>query len=458
MCDWNLVGGDPAPGDPSYIGGKGRDFGAIAAAAAEAESGFKRVSTSSDSSLWKGAAAEEFKRQLDGDVTSNLRKLSRSFEIASEAVLCFSSELQELRQRAKRLLDQACAAEHDRCAAASAESQRRVTLDHAEHAERQTYQEVMRIYRQFDRPECSTPQAREQLIHSYNSAKSVLERRRAELSHAKQRVESAVQNVSEAAARLKRASDSVRDVRDAHEAAARRCIKKLDEASDAGIKNKSFWQKACEWAKKNLTLDNIIKVLDVVSTILTVLAVVCAFIPFLQVVAGPLFAAAKIISAVSVGLKIFNKVKNGKGSWLGIGVEAVVALAPLGKVFKGAGAAGSGVGKLAKMKNAIAGSKFGGAVLRLGKSGAAKLGKLGGKMDALVKPVLKKVTTSKVSTFAAMTGARLVPGLPGVLKTVIVKRIGKAALARRTDSIVVKGLEEGSKLIAKHVAGPVIDK
>lgn len=119
MADWDLLGGDPAPGSPAHVDAAAATFNRIGTAAEEVGRGLTRAEGDSAIAAWKGAAADQFRRQLGG-LPRDLNRMSGSYRAAADALRRYSRSLSAAQQEAVRARELATQADRDaRTAAAS---------------------------------------------------------------------------------------------------------------------------------------------------------------------------------------------------------------------------------------------------------------------------------------------------------------------------------------------------
>ncbi|MGH9041158.1 MAG: hypothetical protein ACRDZ3_13110 [Acidimicrobiia bacterium] len=63
-AEWEIVGGDPAPGDPTAFEVLAGFFADTAADAAEVEGRLRRLAEGTDDSIWQGEAADAFREEI----------------------------------------------------------------------------------------------------------------------------------------------------------------------------------------------------------------------------------------------------------------------------------------------------------------------------------------------------------------------------------------------------------
>lgn len=268
--NWNVVGGNPAPGDPAAYD---ELAGRLRRTASNAENAHRRLSSLKDSvddSIWKGEAADAFKEQI-GKLPGDLKKLFESYEAAADAMAGYGRTLTTLQTEAGKLVDDAELAQTD-------EETHRQGLHDALAADPAT-------------PTTFYDQATEQ---------------------ARQRIRDAKAGI-----------DAIRERRHGAETKA---IDGLGHAGDIGIQNKKWYQKAlaaladaAEFVAFTLA---VIAIVVVVVVLLTNPAGWAALGAALAA-AAPLFAWSTTASAVAVLAKVAGKRLGDQDvSWREIGLDA----------------------------------------------------------------------------------------------------------------------------------------
>lgn len=97
---WDLVGGDPARGDPCAFEGLRSHFWSAAECAGNAATRLRHVGQSVDCSVWRGESADAFAAQL-AELPGQLAKLQESYARASLAARTYGNTLRGLQTRAR---------------------------------------------------------------------------------------------------------------------------------------------------------------------------------------------------------------------------------------------------------------------------------------------------------------------------------------------------------------------
>ncbi|WP_158690682.1 DUF6531 domain-containing protein [Streptomyces sp. 142MFCol3.1] len=162
---------------------------------------------------------------------------------------------------------------------------------------------------------------------------------------------------------LDAAKKMAEDARKMREEAARTAKTKIDEASDAGIHNRKWWEEVGDWFSDNW--DTIVAVCKVVVAVVGIIA---------MIIGGPILGAIVLVAALVVLADTLNKYAKGQASLWDVGFAALdcipgmKGLTTLGGLTKGL------KGGLAAMKGLKGGLKGMGLAMRgLGKNGAQRM-------------------------------------------------------------------------------------
>ncbi|MER7741192.1 DUF6531 domain-containing protein, partial [Streptomyces sp. NPDC096538] len=149
--------------------------------------------------------------------------------------------------------------------------------------------------------------------------------------------EKAQSDVTSAQSALDAAKKMAADARKMREEAARDAKSKIDEASDAGIQNRSWWEEIGDWFTDNW--DNIVAACKIVVAVVGIVALI---------IGGPILGAIVLIAALVVLADTLNKYSKGQASLWDVGLAALdcipggKGLTTLGKLAAGAKALGKG--------------------------------------------------------------------------------------------------------------------
>ncbi|MEV1006506.1 DUF6531 domain-containing protein [Streptomyces sp. NPDC049881] len=261
---------DPTPGDPEEVRELADELQTFADDVAEALGKVRGLASDRAVQDWAGLSAEAFRNEFDG-VPGNLEKLRDSYDLCAQALGTYWPKLQTAQGQADRALDRAIAAQADLSSAQGA-------LGDAQGWVSRAGDEAERLQREGERAGAPAPDEAE--------VRAATRDRQA----ADQARESAQARVDTAQDSLDAARELARQAKEMREEAARQAARDIDEASDAGIQNRKWWQKAVHWVTENW--DTIV---DVCKVIVAVLGVV------VMIIGGPLawvvLAAALVVLA-----------------------------------------------------------------------------------------------------------------------------------------------------------------
>ncbi|WP_059013678.1 WXG100 family type VII secretion target [Streptomyces specialis] len=268
--DWSPVAmdRDPTPGNPDEVRQLAESLQDFADDVGEALGKIRGMAGERAVLDWAGLSAEAFRAEFDG-VPDNLTKLQTSYDMAADALARYWPELQTAQGMADRALERAIAAQADLSAA-------QAQLTDAEDWVSRAGDEAERLEDEEDAPE---PPSEEDVRNAVRDRQAA----DAAAGAARDRVATAEDNL--AAAR-----DLAEQAREMREEAARACASAIDEASDAGIQNRKWWEKAFKWVQDNW--DTIVEVCKIIVAVLGVVV---------MIIGGPLawvvLAAALIVLA-----------------------------------------------------------------------------------------------------------------------------------------------------------------
>jgi uncharacterized protein YukE len=253
--EWDLVGGNPAPGHPEAFLELARDFESTAENAEDAYRRLNRMRDQVDDRVWKGEAAEGFKDRI-GKLPNDLRKLFQSYDAASDAMATYGTTLQELQARAHAAVDETVRAREEMVAA---------------------------------------EQARQVVLSSDPTAPTTVQD----------------DAIEAARARLRGAVAQVEDIGQDRRAAETRALAGLEHAGDVGIQNKGWGARilgriadACEFVAFTIA---------VVATVLVVVVLIAtpglgwATLGAALAAGSPLFAWAMTASGIALGAQLLSK-------------------------------------------------------------------------------------------------------------------------------------------------------
>ncbi|GAA3862488.1 WXG100 family type VII secretion target [Streptomyces sedi] len=232
-ADWSPVDmdHDPTPGDPDEVRALADDLQEFADDVGEALGKIRGMAGERALLEWAGLSADAFRSEFDG-VPDNLTKLEDSYSLCGQALRDYWPKLQMAQGMADRALDRAITARADLDSARSA-------LGDATDWVGRAGDEADRLQREGEREDVEPPD--EDDVRA-----AARERQAAEAAAGAAR-----SRVHDAEERLSAARQLALDAQEMREEAARECARDIDEASDAGIHNRRWWEKAIKWVTDN---------------------------------------------------------------------------------------------------------------------------------------------------------------------------------------------------------------
>uniref|UniRef100_UPI0006E1D9BA DUF6531 domain-containing protein n=1 Tax=Streptomyces atriruber TaxID=545121 RepID=UPI0006E1D9BA len=153
-------------------------------------------------------------------------------------------------------------------------------------------------------------------------------------AHSAEKAQKSAQgDVDSAQSALDAAKKMAEDARKMREEAAGTAKRKIDEASDAGIQNRKWWEEVGDWVSDNW--DTIVAVCKVVVAVVGVIA---------MIVGGPILAAIVIVAGAIVLADTLSKYAKGQATLMDVafaamdcvpGMKGITTAAKLGKGLKG---------------------------------------------------------------------------------------------------------------------------
>jgi uncharacterized protein YukE len=252
--DWELVGGDPAPGEPAAYAELAQQLGRTAEAAGEAHEQLKKIQDQVDNAIWRGKTADTFRERIE-ELPEKLEKLHASYDKASSALREYGTKLREFQTRAAAIVGDAGRAHQD-------EAAEQTRLDQA---------------RALDPATPTTVQ------------------------------EDAVEAARQ---RLRSARDQIDQIREERQGAESHALAGLDDAGDLGIHNKSWLVKtlrAIADAAEFVSIVLAVLAIAVVVVVLLTNPVGWATLGAALAAAGPLFSAATEFAVAGFIFKVAAK-------------------------------------------------------------------------------------------------------------------------------------------------------
>ncbi|WP_323179423.1 DUF6531 domain-containing protein [Streptomyces sp. NBC_00198] len=320
--DWHVLDleRDPTPGDPDRVRHLSKNLHDFADDVGDALRLIKGMAGEDAVLAWAGKSAKAFQDEFAG-VPKQLKKLKKSYEMAGDALAAYWPKL----ERAQALADKALAKGRDAQSDLSSAKSRLSSADSW----------VARAGKEADKYK-DDPTGSKSGAEKPDEAKVRAATRDAQ--HAKSAHESAQSDVTTASNALDAAKKMAADARTMREEAARDAKSKIDEASDAGIHNRKWWEEVGDWFSDNW--DTIVAVCKVVVAVLGIIA---------MIIGGPILGAIVLIAALVVLADTLNKYAKGQASLWDVafaaldcipGGKGITSFGKLAKGLKGFGKTG----------------------------------------------------------------------------------------------------------------------
>src|SRR5882757_8814164 len=310
--DWHVLDldRDPVPGDPYEVKELARKLGDFADDVGSALRSVRGLDGDSAVQGWMGLSGDAYRQQF-GDLPGELDKLERSYRLASGALDGYWPQLETAQADADRALAQGRTAKADLDAASTQLSTADAWVKRAQ-AKSTEYQAD---------PKPGVPPPSEADVRaatrSATDASSAHASASTAVHDAQQRLDAAKELAAQAAGVRDRAADSAEHA--------------LHEASDAGIKNKHWWEKAVDFVADHW--DDIVAVCKVIVAVLGIVVLI---------IGGPL-AWIVLAAALVVLADTLIKYAQGKASLWDVAFAALDCI----PMFKGLTTAG-GLLKMAR--------------------------------------------------------------------------------------------------------------
>ncbi|MFC9084175.1 DUF6531 domain-containing protein, partial [Streptomyces sp. NPDC057062] len=317
--DWHVLDldKDSTPWDPERVRQLARFLHDFADDVSEALRLVKGMAGEGTLAEWAGKSAKVFKEEFSG-VPKNLRKLEKSYAMCGDALADYWPKL----ERAQALADKALAK--------AREAQADLTSAKSKLASAQSW--VGRATKEADKYK-DDPTGSKSDADNPDEAKVRAATR--DVQSAKSAQEKAQSDVTSAQSALDAAKKMAADARKMREEAARGAKSKIDEASDAGIQNRSWWEEIGDWFTDNW--DNIVAACKIVVAVVGIVA---------MIIGGPILGAIVLIAALVVLADTLYKYSKGQASLWDVGLAALdcipgmKGLTTLGGLAKGLKALG----------------------------------------------------------------------------------------------------------------------
>ncbi|WP_329298028.1 DUF6531 domain-containing protein [Streptomyces sp. NBC_00659] len=334
---------DPTPGDPVRVKSLARSLHDFADDVQDALRLVKGMAEEDAVLTMAGRTAEVFRDEFSG-VPKNLKKLKKSYDLAGDALAAYWPKL----ERAQALADKALADGREARADLSSAKSRLSSADSwvaRANKEADKYKEDKGAGKDVPKPDEAKVRAATRDAQSAKAAHT-----------------SAQSDVTSAQSALDAAKKMAADARQMREDAAGEAKRKIDDASDAGIRNRKWYEEVGDWFVDNW--DTIVAVCKVVVAVLGIIA---------MIIGGPILGTIVLIAALVVLADTLSKYAKGQASLWDVAFAALdcipgmKGLTTLGGLAKGL----RSLGKLG-LKGMLKGLKNG---LRRGADDAVAAGK-----------------------------------------------------------------------------------
>ncbi|MFC9504949.1 DUF6531 domain-containing protein [Streptomyces sp. NPDC057002] len=331
---------DPTPGDPQRVRTLAKQLHDFADDVSDALRLVKGMAGEGTLLEWAGKSADVFKEDF-ADVPKNLKKLKKSYEMCGDALSDFWPKL----ERAQSLADKALVKGREARDSLSSAQSKLTSADSW----------VTRAGKEADKYK-DDPTGSKSDADKPDEAKVRAATR--DVQHAKSAQSKAQSDVSDAQDALAAAKKMAADARTMRDEAAREAKSKIDEASDAGIQNRSWWEEVGDWFVDNW--DTIVAVCKVVVAVVGIVA---------MIIGGPILGAIVLIAAAVVLADTLYKYSKGQASLWDVGLAALDCIPGMKGLTTLGGLAKGLKGGMAAMKGLRGGLKgMGLAVRGLGKN------------------------------------------------------------------------------------------
>jgi len=315
--DWHILDldHDPTPGDPDRVRKLSGSLHDFADDVSHVLRDIKGMANEDAVLKWAGKTADAFTAEFE-DVPGKLKKLKKSYNLAGDALASYWPDLEDAQEKADKALRDGRKARGELSTAQTALTGANDWVRTAT-AKADSYDPDKNKGKDVPKPD-----------------EADVRRATRNAQHAKAQQTTAQKDVDDAQDMLDAAKKLAAHAKGLREDAARRTVKKLHEASDAGIHNRHWWEEAVDWVTDHW--DEIVTVCKWVVTIVGIIV---------MIVGGPLgwlvFAAALVVLADTI-----RKMANGQAGWGDLlfavldcipATKGFTSLAKLGKLWKAGG-------------------------------------------------------------------------------------------------------------------------
>ncbi|MEV3954982.1 DUF6531 domain-containing protein [Streptomyces albogriseolus] len=318
--DWHVLDldKDPTPGDPERVRQLARFLHDFADDVSEALRLVKGMAGEGTLAEWAGKSAKVFKEEFSG-VPKNLRKLEKSYAMCGDALADYWPKLERAQALADKALAKAREAQADLSSAKSKLASAESWVGRATKEADKYKDDPTGSTSDADKPDEAKVRAATRDVQSAKSAQ-----------------EKAQSDVTSAQSALDAAKKMAADARKMREEAARDAKSKIDEASDAGIQNRSWWEEVGDWFTDNW--DTIVAACKIVVAVVGIVA---------MIIGGPILAAIVVVAALVVLADTLYKYSKGQASLWDVGLAALDCI-PGGKGLTTLGRLAAGMKTLGK--------------------------------------------------------------------------------------------------------------
>nr|WP_221353041.1 DUF6531 domain-containing protein [Streptomyces sp. REN17] len=318
---------DPTPGDPVRVKSLAKSLHDFADDVQDALRLVQGMAGEDAVLSMVGKTAEVFRDEFSG-VPKNLKKLKKSYDLAGDALAAYWPKL----ERAQALADKALVKGREAQADLASAKTRLSSADSW----------VTRATKEADKYKDDPTGGKD--VEKPDEAKVRAATRDAQ--SAKDAHTAAQSEVTSAQSALDAAKKMAADARAMREEAAGEAKRKLDEASDAGIRNRKWYEEVGDWFVDNW--DTIVAVCKVVVAVLGIIALI---------IGGPILGAIVLIAALVVLADTLNKYMKGQASLWEVAFAALDCIPGMKGLTSLGGLARGLAGLKAGMKGMAAGLK-----------------------------------------------------------------------------------------------------
>ncbi|MFE0132444.1 DUF6531 domain-containing protein [Streptomyces sp. NPDC059037] len=374
---------DPTPGDPDRVRSLAKNLHDFSDDVGRVLRDIKGMAGEDAILKWAGKTADAFTEQFE-DAPAKLKKLKKSYEMAGDALSAYWPDLERAQTLADKALVKGREAQADLSSAKSKLTSANSWVERAG-KEADKYKDDNdggnKSGKDVPKPDPDKVKAATRNAASAEKAQTT-----------------AQGDVTSAQSALDAAKKMAEDARKMRQEAAGTAKRKIDEASDAGIQNRKWWEEIGDWVSDNW--DTIVAVCKVVVAVVGVIA---------MIVGGPILAAIVIVAGAIVLADTLTKYAKGQATLMDVafaaldcvpGMKGLTTAAKLGKGLKG-------------LKGGLKGFKSARTALKNGAKGAYN------RVKSKIKGCGDPVDVATGQMFLAETDVTL----PGVLPLAFTRRV-----------------------------------